>query len=201
MAIPKMGELLAREIDRKILNALLAGAGAGNVNWSYNAPAGDTTTADKNAYYQTLYHAIALANSYIATNKFRNADWLVMNFNTYYYFQRLENYNVDPHANDQQAGMQRRYVGTLNGLYKVYLDPFFQDNTILMGTRGDWLNSTGYYAPYIPLYVSDKYIYSNDFSQFLKGVQSRYAYGVIPETSTQSPAKNKGLATVTLVNS
>jgi hypothetical protein len=199
--IPRMGELLAREIDRKVINALLNGAGAGNVNWSVNPGADDKTSADKNAYYQTLWHAIALANSYIASKKFRNADWLVMNYNTYYYFQRLENYNADPHADDQQAGVQRRYVGKLNNLYKVYIDPFFTDNKILMGIRGDWLNSVGYFSPYIPLYISDKYIYANDFSQFLKGAQSRYAYGVIPDSSTQSPVQNSGLATVTLVQS
>lgn len=200
--IPMLTDQIVREINRKIINALYAGAGAGNVTWDPNPPAGDTTTADKAAYYQTLYHAIAEANSAIFQAKYINANWLLMNGNTYYYFQRLENFNADPHAVNQMSNMSVNFIGTLNGIYKVYIDPFFTDDVILMGIRpNDWKYASGYYSPYIPLYISDKYIASGDFTQFVKGAMSRYAYGVIPESSTQNPVQNTGLATITISSS
>jgi len=198
--MPELSNMIIREVDRKIIAALLAGAGAGNVNWSKSPPSGDSTTADKKAYYETLFWAIAEANAKIFDEKYRNADWLLMDTDTYYLFQRLENFNMDAHALAQTAAMGRRYVGTLGNIYKVYVDPWFTANKILLGIRGaSWKESVAYYAPYIPLFLSPKYSYSNDFSQFIRGAMTRYAYGVIGEE--KDGTTNNGLATVTITSS
>jgi len=200
--IPELGDLIVREINRKLVNALVSGAGAGDTEWNKNTPAADTTTEAKNAYYQTLWHAIAASNTLIANKKFKDADWLLMNFNTYYYMQRLNNFRGEPRVINQGTSISTRYVGTLNDFYRVYIDPFMADNKILMGIKGaTWKDAVAYYAPYIPLFLSEKYIYNDDFTQFKQGAMTRYAYGVLPETSTQSPVKNNGLATVTLTSS
>ncbi len=198
--MPELSNQIIREVNRKIIAALLAGA-KNNVNWSITVPDGDTTSADKMAYYQTLWHSIQLANTQIIGEKYQPATWMMMNHNTYYYLERLQNFKADP--NMGEAGQTyTRYVGTLSGLYKVYVDPWFEDNKILMGIRGgSWRDSVAYYAPYVPLFLSDKYIYNNDFTQFIRGAMTRYAYGVIPESKTQSPIKNGGLATITLTGS
>lgn len=198
--MPELSNQIIREINRKIIAALLAGA-KNNVNWTITVPAGDTGSADKMAYYQTLWHSIQLANSKIIGEKYQPATWLMMNHNTYYYLERLNNFKADPNVGE--AGQTyTRFVGTLSGLYKVYVDPWFTDNKILMGIRGgSWRDAVAYYAPYIPLFLSDKYIYNNDFTQFIRGAMTRYAYGVIPESKTQDPIKNGGIATVTLTGS
>lgn len=198
--MPELSNMIVREVDRKIIAALEAGAGAGNVNWSKTPPSGDTTTADKAAYYQTLYWAVAEANSKIFDKKYRNADWLLMDTDTYYLFQRLESFNVDAQALGQTAAMGRRYVGNLGNIYKVYVDPWFTTNKILLGIRGaSWKEAIGYYAPYIPLFLSPKYSYSNDFSQFIRGAMTRYAYGILPEE--EDGTTNNGLSTVSLTSS
>jgi hypothetical protein len=202
--MPEVSNELVRETDRKILAALLAGA-ANNVNWNYNGfLAGDTTlgTWGQKAYKETLYEAIIDANTYIFKKKYTNADYCVMDADVYARVQKLQQFVIDPLAINQQANMGRMYVGTLSNLFKVYVDPWFTANTILLGIKGtDWKKACAYYAPYIPLFMSDKYIISDDFTQFSRGAMSRYAYGVLPETYDQSPVKNNGLATVTLTAS
>lgn len=198
--MPELSNQIIREVNRKIIAALLAGA-KNNVDWDITVPDDDKTSADKIAYYQTLWHSIQWANAQIIGEKYQPATWMMMNHNTYYYLERLNNFKADPNVGEAGA-TYTRFVGTLSGLYKVYVDPWFQDNTILMGIRGgSWRDSVAYYAPYIPLFLSDKYIYGNDFTQFIRGAATRYAYGVIPESKTQSPIKNGGLATITLTGS
>jgi len=198
--MPELSNAAIREVNRKIIAAMYAAA-KNNVNWSKSVPAGDTTSADKQAYYQTLWHAIQLANSKIVGEKYRPATFLLMNHNTYYYLERLENFKASPNVGET-AMTHIQYVGTLSGLYKVYVDPHFDDDVILLSYRGaSWKDSVAYYCPYIPLFLSDRYIYNNDFTQIMRGAMTRYAYGVIPESSTQSPVQNGGIATVTLVSS
>jgi len=198
--MPELGNSIVREINRKLLYALLAGA-KNNVNWSITVPTTDSTSADKLAYYQTLWHAIQLANTKIIGEKYQPATYLIMNHNTYYYLERLNNFKADPNLG-QSATTHTRFVGTLSGLYKVYVDPNFDDNKILMSYRGaSWKDAVAYYCPYIPLFLSDRYTYGADFTQIMRGAMTRYAYGVIPESDTQDPVKNGGIATITLTGS
>jgi hypothetical protein len=200
--LPELANLITREINRTIVNALIAGVGSGDTEWNINTPAGDTSTSDKLAYYQTLWHAILTSDTLVFNNKFRNPDWLLMNASTYYYIARLNNFRGEPRITNQHAAVSTRYVGTLNDQYRVYIDPFMSDNKIIMGIRGDsWKNSVAVFAPYIPLFLSEKFVYSNDFSQFRQGCLTRFWAGVIPETSTQSPVSNAGLSSVTLTSS
>jgi len=198
--MPELSNQIIREVNRKIISALLAGA-KNNVDWDMTVPDDDKSSADKIAFYQTLWHSIQWANAQIIGEKYQPATWMMMNHNTYFYLERLNNFKADPNVGEVGA-TYTRFVGTLSGLYKVYVDPWFQDNTILMGIRGgSWRDSVAYYAPYIPLFLSDKHIYNNDFTQFVRGAATRYAYGVIPESKDQSPIKNGGLATITITGS
>ncbi|MFC2163627.1 hypothetical protein ACFLT2_01370 [Acidobacteriota bacterium] len=198
--IPALGNLIVREINRKIVTALVAGAGAGDTEWNKNTS--ETLTTEKNAYYATLWNAICSTDTLIFGNKYRNADFLLLNHNTYYFIQRLNQFRGENRIVNQQSTVSTRYVGTLGDMYKVYIDPFMSDDLIVLGVKGpSWRDSIAYYSPYIPLFLSDKYIYSNDFSQLKIGAMQRYAYGVLPETSTQSPVKNGGIGTVTLTSS
>jgi len=200
--LPELGNLITREINRSVVNAIIAGCGSGDTEWNKSVPAADTSTSDKRAYYQTLWDAILASDMLIFGNKYRNADWLLMNGSSYFYIARLNNFQGEPRITNQHAAVSTRYVGTLNSQYRVYVDPHMDDNKIILGTKGDsWKNSVAVFAPYIPLYLSDKYIYDSDFSQIIMGSMSRFWTGVIPESSTQDPPQSNGLASVTLTSS
>jgi hypothetical protein len=204
--MPKTVEEVVREVDYQIINALLAGVGH-NANWNSNGALAEDIkyTFHQKEYDATLYDKILEVNNEIFKQKGRNANWIVVHPDAYLRLAKLEKFHVDPLAQDVMGNMGRRYVGTLGGgMFKVYVDPDFPDATkILLGFKGDnWQYACGYYAPYIPLFTSPKYIVGDDFTQFFKGAMTRYAYGIIPEEKTGSlHDRNLGLGTVTITTS
>lgn len=203
---PELLDEIAREIDHLILAALVAGIGY-NVNWSRAYPAGDATTPDRNAYHRTILKSIQMAASYIAKKKGILPNFLVFGPDVWAFLTGLNEFELSPTIAAaglaDMVNLDRRFVGTLNKQYACYLvlDPnVLASNIILMGIRGTtWKYATAYFAPYIPLFMSAKYIVQDDFTQFAKGAMTRFAYGVIPETPDSTV--NKGLATVTITAS
>jgi len=195
-------EQIIREIDGLIINALLAGAGgtgtgtgtgAGNVNWNTNPLAGDTTSTYIKDYKRTLYEAIMDASNLIYKKRYRYANWLVGHPDAIVRLEKLEDFKLVEGGNTETDTIGRHLVGTLAGKIKVYKDPFFpNENKLLLGYKGSsWTDAVGFYAPYIPLYVSPKIVDPDDFKP-RRGLMSRFAYGTLIKD---------GLATVTLVTS
>lgn len=203
---PQLLNEIAREIDGLIIAALFAGVGY-NRNWSRAYPVGDTAaTTERKAYDATIYDAIVDAATEIYKRKKVQPSWLLFGPDVFARLVKLNNFVLDPTiaatGTADFANLSRRFVGTLNGLWKCYVDADTNNtpaNEILLGIRGDWLHSVGYYAPYIPLFLSAKYMINDDFTQFARGAMTRFAYGIIPETARSSI--NRGLAKVTITAS
>lgn len=72
-----------------------------------------------------------------------------------------------------QFGIYR--VGTIQNKWRLYEDPFFQNDQMLVGLKGSHFLEAGFvWAPYIPLQVSPTFLDPSDFS-FRKGLRTRYA--------------------------
>jgi len=203
--VPELGDEIARELDRKIMDALIAGA-AYTVNWNpLGYLADDKSTFEKKAYEESIYGSIIDAQAWIMANKRgvlrdRGVQWnLIMSTSNWARFAKLEHYNLTKLNVEVNTEVGRRYEGIINGLFKVYIHPEMSDNYILLSIKKDWKFAVGYYAPYIPLYTSPRYIINDDFTQLSRGVMSRYAYGVVPETSTGST--NNGIVLINLSGS
>jgi hypothetical protein len=70
-------------------------------------------------------------------------------------------------------GVQK--IGSINGRYKVYKNPYMKWNTILLGYKGTQFLETGaVYAPYVPL-IMTPLIYDPTTFTPRKGVMTRYA--------------------------
>ena len=124
---------------------------------------------------------------------------LVMSTTNWARFAKLEHYNLSSLNVQVNTEIGRRYVGIINGLFKVYIHPEMSDNIIMLSIKKDWKFGVGFYAPYIPLYTSPRYFINDDFTQISRGVMSRYAYGIIPETSAGST--NNGIVLINLATS
>jgi len=203
--MPILVKEIVREIDGQLIADLEAGV-AHNVNWNTNGylTQDSNYTFHKKEYEATLYDAILEADTEIYKVKYAHANWLIMHPDVYLRLTKLEQFKADPLAQNNEATFGRHYAGTLGGgLFKVYVDPDFTNNKILLGIKSDdWRYAVAYYAPYIPLFTSAKYIKSDDFTQFLRGAMTRYAHGVIPEEKSGTySSRNKGLASVTLTSS
>ena len=71
------------------------------------------------------------------------------------------------------AGVQK--VGSFNSKYKVYKNPYYTTNKILMGFKGGTYLETGaVFATYVPLVMTPIVYDPNNFTP-RKGVFSRYA--------------------------
>lgn len=194
---------ITREVDGMIIAALLAGAagtgsgtgtGAGDVNWnSTGYLAGDTSTTFQRDYRKTIYEAIEDAANLVFKKRYQYPTWIVGHPDAVVRLEKLEDFKISPGAADNARTIGRHLVGTLSGRYDVYKDPFFPyTNKLLLGYKGaEWGNSVGFYAPYIPLYMTPKIIDANDFIP-RRGLMSRFAYGTLIKD---------GLATVTITAS
>lgn len=203
--MPILVKEIPREIDGQLISDLEAGV-SHNVNWNTNGALTEDAkyTFHKKEYEATLYDAILEADNEIYKSKYTHASWLIMNSDVYLRLSKLENFKSDPDVKNNKGRIGRHYAGTLGGgMFNVYVDPDFTANKILMGIKSnDWRYAVGYYAPYIPLFTSAKYIKSDDFTQFLRGAMTRYAHGVIPDAKSGTySSRNKGLASVTLTSS
>lgn len=66
-------------------------------------------------------------------------------------------------------------VGTLLRKWAVYVDPYLEDDKVLIGLKGNSFLDAGYvYAPYVPLQVTPTF-YNPDTFKLSKGMRTRYA--------------------------
>lgn len=194
----EMADEIKRELDRKIFNALIAGA-AMTITWN---PAGYRSgdvliSTHRHSYEKEIYNALIDAQAWVAANSQgilsagKSVDWnVVMSPTNWARFAKLEHWNLTDLAVSTQTEIGRRYVGKINGLFNVYITNEIDDCTVLLTAKSGWLLSPGYLASYIPLYVSPKYIQGSDFTQFSKGVLSRNAYGIIPSAGPLGTTSN-----------
>lgn len=143
------GAEILRELEHRMLNEILTGAGAGNVNWAWTVPAG-TLAKD---HYETLHHAFIDAQVLIYNNRFRKADWIICGVNVAAYVQKGASFvafdRMTP-PGPQLSGVEQ--LGTRTGFWDMYVTPYINTNKAIMGTYPRTTIDTGYvFAPYIPL--------------------------------------------------
>lgn len=198
---PELIDEIQREIDREVIDALIAGVGY-TINWNMSGYlTDDKSSMERRQYRRGIYDSICDAAAWIRKNKrTRGVDWwLVMSPGTYSFLQKLEEYSANPAPGMETAAAYHRYEGVLANLYKVYIDDELSDNQILMGIKGGWKYAVGYYAPYIPLFTSSKYIINDDFTQFARGAMTRDKVGIVPEV--KDGTTSNGLVLINLTSS
>jgi len=186
-----LSEEIAAEIDREILRDLRTGA-AWRLRWDYNGwrrfKAGQAPYTQKD-WNQTLITAINQISAQIFKSTLRGgASWIVCSAEVSAVFDDLEYFhvsNAEPEQDQYNMGIEK--IGSLQGRYKVYRDPYFPANKILLGHKGTSMLDTGYvYAPYVPLQLTPTIV--NPFNYSLsRAIITRYAkklinnrfYGVI----------------------
>ncbi len=167
-----MSDALRREIDRIIVQDLLDNATAGSVNWTKSVPA--EYDGSEREWRMTLYDAILDANNKIYKKRYRNANWIVADPDTCTELEKLDGFSEMKDSWTGQSGMGLEEFGILRNRFKVYKDPWFESNTMLLGYKGATMFETGYvYAPYIPMYVTPTIMDTNFEPR--RAVMSRYA--------------------------
>lgn len=188
-----LGNQIIREIDVLLIDMMAAGATAGNVNWSINAPnAAPWTNIDPKIYKATLYDAMVDANNLIYKKRYRDAVWAVADPDTCTRLEKLEGFKLAEGVDPMEKTIGVILFGTLKNRWTIYKNPWYAANEILMGYKGnDWFETGAVYMPYIPFWATPTLYDPDDFTP-RKGVMSRFGKSVVVGDC---------YATVTLVSS
>ena len=154
-----LSEQIAAEIDREILRDLRRGA-AWQMRWDYTGwrrAAGFSTNYTQKDWNQMFMTVVNQASAQIHKATLRGgANWLVVSTEISAMLNDLEYFHVtDANSEADQYNMGIEKVGSLDGRYKVYVDPYAPFYSCIIGHQGKSLLDTGYiYSPYVPLMMT-----------------------------------------------
>ena len=182
-----LSEYVSQEIDFEILdmliqNALTTGYWSAKIGqvWNGSAFVQDANLAGQ-AYIQGTWFATfgtvlqRVSNQIHAKTMRGGANFLVVSPDVATVLESIPGYVADGSGDEREFAFGLTRVGSFAQRYKVYKNPYMQENLVLMGYKGTQFLETGaVYAPYIPL-IMTPLVY--DYKNFTprKGVMTRYA--------------------------
>lgn len=165
-----LSEKIRWDVDRRIISDLFTIASAGSVSWNKPAP----PAVSYNDHKQTFIDALIEASNLIfrATRR-GTGNFVVCGTNVSNVIESL--YGFRPQA---VAGNGVVFIGTLNGRWSIYKDPYMDADKFLVGWKGTSFLEAGYvYAPYVPLYTTPTYVLDDMLNR--KGMMSQYGVKAI----------------------
>ena len=178
------------EIDREILEDLVAEARAGIRYWSRSpgkfvnretgveigASSTPDFTGNVSEWYETLIETINDVSAQIHRKTLRGAaNFIVCGPEVANILEFTAGFRANVTADSDRGDAGALKVGTLSKKLDIFVDPYFIRNVILVGRRGSSFLESGYvYAPYVPLQTTPTIFGVEDFVP-RKGVMTRYA--------------------------
>ena len=182
-----LSEYVSMEIDLEILDMLITSAAttdywSAKTNQVWNGTSfGADSNVSGNAYIQGTWFATLgtklqkVSNQIHAKTLRGGANFLVCSPDVSTILESIPGYAADGDGSKVKYAMGVQKVGALTSRYTVYKNPYMQENTVLMGFRGNQFLETGaVYAPYIPLMLTPLVYDPNNFIP-RRGVMTRYA--------------------------
>lgn len=165
-----LSEKIRWDIDRRILSDLFTIASAGSVTWNKPAPAAVSYNDHKQTFIDALIEA---SNLIFRATRRGTGNFVVCGTNVSNVVESL--YGFRPQA---VAGNGVVFVGTLQGRWSIYKDPYMDADTFLVGWKGNSFLEAGYvFAPYVPLYTTPTYVLDDMLNR--KGMMSQYGVKAI----------------------
>lgn len=178
-----LSEQIAAEIDREILRDLRKAA-PWQLRWDYNGwrrMGGFSTNYTQKDWNQTFVTKLNQISAQIHKSTLRGqANFIIVSTEISALLNDLEYFHVtDASAEQTSYSMGIERIGSLQGRYQVYVDPYSPANSAIIGHKGDSLLDTGYiYAPYVPMQLTPVMYNYNNFAP-VKGILTRYAKKVV----------------------
>lgn len=181
-----LSEYVSMEIDLEIMDMLIQAAATTDYwsaksgqEWTGNGFAQSQFTGQayiQGTWFATLGTKLQKVSNQIHAKTLRGgANFLVCSPDISTILESIPGYAADGDGTKTKYAMGVQKVGALTSRYQVYKNPYMQENTILMGFRGNQFLETGaVYAPYIPLMLTPLVYDPNNFIP-RRGVMTRYA--------------------------
>ena len=197
-----LSEYVSMEIDLEIMDMLINAApalttegwsavigrdiikGANDANglptFTVNNDSTNRTAYVKSTWFSTLGNKIQKVSNKIHQLTLRGgANFLVVGPDVATILESIPGYVVNTDGDSAKFAMGVSRVGSFASRFQVYKNPYMQENTILMGFRGNNFLETGaVYSPYIPL-VQTPLVYDPINFTPRRGVLTRYAKKVV----------------------
>ena len=165
------------EIDREVLTDLRNNAGTVTA-WDFNTALGETIKEK----YESLYVKVVEVSNVIHRKTLRGgANWLVTSPEVASIFETATAGFAPAPSETFTSSLGIQYVGTVNNRWRLYKDPLFPSNQILLGYKGDSYMDSGYfYCPYVPLTQTPVVLDPESFCP-RKGILTRYGKKLLRE--------------------
>jgi hypothetical protein len=184
-----LSEYVSMEIDLEILQMLHANAGFSGT-WHQNPASGSAAGKGYQSgsvwAYQlgsqnaTIGHEIQKLSNKIHRATMRGgANFIVCSPDVATVLETLTGFATDTAGDTDAFAAGVEKIGNFANRYKVYKNPYWNSNDMIIGFRGNQFLETGaVYAPYIPLIMTPLVYDPNNFTP-RKGVMTRYAKKVV----------------------
>lgn len=185
-----MSNYISMEVDLEIIEMLLENAPASTTgywsaisNQTWNGAGFTQQTAGAAGYYntqggwfQTLGTVLQKVSNKIHQLTLRGgANWMVVSPTVATIIESIPGFASDGDGEKDNFNFGVQKIGALNSRYKVWKNPYFVENVILMGYKGSQFLETGaVYAPYVPL-IMTPLVYNPVTFTPSKGIMTRYA--------------------------
>ena len=165
------------EIDREVLGDLRNNAGTVSA-WDFNTALGETIKEK----YESLYVKVVEISNVIHRKTLRGgANWIVTSPEVASIFETATAGFAPAPSETFTSSLGVQYVGTVNNRWRLYKDPLFPSNQLLMGYKGDSYMDSGYfYCPYVPLTQTPVVLDPESFCP-RKGILTRYGKKLLRE--------------------
>lgn len=184
-----LSEYISMEIDLEILEMLhnnAAFSGSWYANPAKGSEAGVGYQSGSIWAYQlgshnaTIGHEIQKLSNKIHRATMRGgANFIVCSPDVATILETIPSFAVDTEGSSDQFAAGVEKIGNFANRYKVYKNPYWNSNDMIIGFRGNQFLETGaVYAPYIPLIMTPMVYDPTNFTP-RKGVMTRYAKKVV----------------------
>jgi hypothetical protein len=167
------------EIDTEISQTILTAAYVASTT---ELPIFSVSTVPTNVsfelYKEQFMYTLEQASSLIEQRSAKGTGtWIICGRNLKSFIRTLNHFVGVPFL----QGRGIRKIGTLKGMYDVYYDPSYADNTWVMGYKGSSFIDTGIvYAPYIAFYATPEII--QDDMMYRRAMMTQYGLRVVNNT-------------------
>lgn len=146
---------IRREIEREVIWDIFDAA-TDVVNWDARYP-GTASGYSRNEYEETLIKALNVAESRIYRKRGVGANFMLVGTDVAVRLQNMRGFQYTGGLDGGviQDGPYR--LGSFQNRFRVIVDPAFENDTIVLGHRGEGIQNTGYvYGPHIGLIATDR---------------------------------------------
>lgn len=171
-----LAQQIVLDIDQEILARLRSIAGLSVATYDQNKISGvATSVVDEHAALAVMINRYS--NEIARKIRKASANWAVVSHEVLSVLQSATaSQFVRTTEGSFEAPTNNKYVGTLNGTLKVYVNTYATDNDILIGYKGsDEIDAAAYYCPYIPVMCSGTILDPVTFEHVM-AMSTRYGF-------------------------